>query len=134
VSATLRGRINPLITFPEVQAISEEIGIAAKALAASRPPPRAPAPGLLPVRPRPVAAMAEDQSTITFADAYHSAQSGFELAQFQPLPPRWSTTALNREYLVRTRRRSCRPHHHALQGGGFSIGGDRIVEANLVDR
>jgi hypothetical protein len=60
VSATLRGRINPRMTFPEVQVIAEEIGIAAKALAASRSPPRAPAPGLRPVRPRPVAAMAED--------------------------------------------------------------------------
>jgi hypothetical protein len=83
VSATLRGRINPRMTFPEVQAIAEEIGIAAKALAASHLPPRAPAPGLLPVRPRPIAAMAEDQSTIIFADAYHSARSGFELAQVQ---------------------------------------------------
>jgi hypothetical protein len=34
VSATLRGRIDPRMTFPEVQAIDEEIGIAAKALAA----------------------------------------------------------------------------------------------------
>jgi hypothetical protein len=85
VSATLRGRINHRMSFPEVQAIAEEIGIAAKALAASRPPPRAPAPGLLPVRQRPVAAMAEDQSTITFADAYHSARSRFELAQVHPV-------------------------------------------------
>jgi hypothetical protein len=37
VSATLRGRINPRLTFPEVQAIAEEIGLAANALAASRP-------------------------------------------------------------------------------------------------
>jgi hypothetical protein len=44
VSATIRERINPRTTFPEVQAIAEEIEIAAKALAASRPPPRAPAP------------------------------------------------------------------------------------------
>jgi hypothetical protein len=51
VSATLRGRITPRITFPEVQAIAEEIGIAAKALAASRPTTRAPAPGLLPTFP-----------------------------------------------------------------------------------
>jgi hypothetical protein len=58
VSATLRGRINPRMTFPEVQAIAEEVVIAAKVLAASRPPPRAPAPGLHPVRPRPVAAVA----------------------------------------------------------------------------
>jgi hypothetical protein len=31
VSATLRGMINPRMTFPEVQAIAEEIGIADKA-------------------------------------------------------------------------------------------------------
>jgi hypothetical protein len=85
VNATLRGRINPLMNFPEVQAIAEEIGIASKSLAASRPRPRAPAPGLLPVRSRPVAAMAEDQSTITFADADHSARSGFELVQVHPV-------------------------------------------------
>jgi hypothetical protein len=36
-----------------------------------------------------------------------------------PWPPRWSTTALNREYLIRTRRRNCRPHLHALQGDGL---------------
>jgi hypothetical protein len=59
--------------------------MASKALAASRPPPRAPAPGLLPIRPRPVAAVSEDQSTILFADAYHSARSGFELAQANPV-------------------------------------------------
>jgi hypothetical protein len=61
VSATLRGRINPRMTFPEVQEIAEEIRIAAKYLTASRPPPRASAPGLLPVCPRSVTAMAEDQ-------------------------------------------------------------------------
>jgi hypothetical protein len=134
VSATLRGRINPRMTFPEVQAIAEEIGIAAKALAASRPPPRAPAPGLLPIRPRSVAAMAEDQSTITFADAYHSARSGFELAQVNPV-------AAPVEYYCPEQGISHQDTASELSApsscptrGWTSIGGDRIVEANLVDR
>jgi hypothetical protein len=134
VSATLRGRINPRMTFPEVQAIAEEIGIAAKALTASRLPPRAPAPGLLPVRPSPVASMAEYQSPITFVDAYHSARSWFELAQFHPL-------AAPVEYYCPEQGISRQDTASELSAtsscptrGWTSIGGDRIVEANLVDR
>lgn len=134
VSATVRGRIHPRMTFPEVQAIAEEIGIAAKALAATRPSPRAPAPGLLPARPRPVAAVAEDRSTITFADAYHSARSGFELAQPHPV-------AAPVEYCYPeegTPRQDTASELSATSScptrGWTSIGGDRIVEANLVDR
>jgi hypothetical protein len=85
VSATLRGRITPRMTFPEVQVIAEGIGISAKALTASSPPPLAPAPGLLPTRPSPVSEVAEDHSTNRFADAYHSARSGFDLAQSHPV-------------------------------------------------
>jgi hypothetical protein len=134
VSATLRGRINPCMTFPEDQVIAEEIGKAAKALAASHPPPRAPAPGLLPVLPRSVAAMEEYQSTITFADAYHSARSGFELARAHhvaaPVEYYCSEEGIFRQdtalELLAT---SLCPTR-----GWTSIGGDRIVKANLVDR
>jgi hypothetical protein len=121
------------MTFPEVQAIAEEVGIAAKALTASRPPPHAQAPGLLPVRPSPVAAMAEDQSTSTFADAYHSARSGFELAQAHPV-------AAPVEYYCPEEVISRQDTASELSAtsscptrGWASIAGDRIVEANLVD-
>jgi hypothetical protein len=36
-----------------------------------------------------------------------------------PWPPRWSITALKREYIVRKRRRNYRPHLHSLQGDGL---------------
>jgi hypothetical protein len=76
------------MTFPEVQEIAEEIGIAAKALAASRPPPRAPSPGIFsyPSEARCCSCRsAEDWSTITFADADHSARSRFEPARTHPV-------------------------------------------------
>jgi hypothetical protein len=121
VSATLRGRITPRIEFPKVQAFAEEIGIASKALTASRPPPRAPAPGLLPTLPRPVAAVAEDKSKIAFADAYYSALSGFDPAQSHPVAAQWSISNLKREYIVRTLLRTFRPHLHAQQEGGIVL-------------
>jgi hypothetical protein len=134
VSATLRGRINPRMTFPEVRAIAEEIGIAAKALAASHPPPRAPAPGLLPVRPRSVAAIAEDQSTITFADAYHSARSGFELARAHPVAAPVENYCPEEVISRQDTASEFSTTSSCPTRGGTSIGGDRIVEANLVDR
>jgi hypothetical protein len=78
--------------------------------------------------------MAEDQSTITFADAYHSARSGFELAQVHPV-------AAPVEYYCPEQGISHQDTASDLSAtssyptkGLTSIGGDRIVEANLVDR
>jgi predicted RNA-binding Zn-ribbon protein involved in translation (DUF1610 family) len=78
--------------------------------------------------------MPEDQSKITFADAYHSARSGFELAQVHPV-------AAPVEYYCPEQGISRQDTASELSAtsscptrGWNSIGGDRIAEANLVDR
>jgi hypothetical protein len=116
VSATLRGRINPRMNFPEVQAIAEEIGLAANALAASRP---------LLVHRTPDSFLSVRGPLLQWQKISRRSHSrmpitplgpGLNWPKSIPWPPRWSTTALKRGYLVRTRRRNCRPHLHALQG------------------
>jgi hypothetical protein len=78
--------------------------------------------------------MAEEQSTVTFGDAYRSARSGFELTQVHPV-------AAPVEYYCPEQVISHQDTASELSAtssfptrGWTSIGGDRIVEANLVYR